>query len=52
MNKEAQAIVDKINKENEEKYGSQCKKCNMFESWCRCESYKKYQEEEQIKKLS
>ena len=40
-------VLDRINKENIEKYGEPCPKCGVFSSSCRCESSAKH-----LKKLN
>lgn len=45
QNKQTQSIVDKINAENEKKYGPKCNRCDMFEHWCRCNEHRKWMKE-------
>lgn len=37
-------IVDKMNKENAERFGPICEDCGTFQNYCRCESAKLYEE--------
>lgn len=35
-------VTERINKENEQKYGKICTGCNMFKTQCTCDSYKNF----------
>lgn len=34
--------VDEINKKNQELYGPRCVQCDLYQAWCRCDSYKEW----------
>ena len=37
-----ESLIEKINRENAERFGSICEECELFEKFCRCESTRIY----------
>ena len=38
-----ESLLEKINRENAERFGPVCEECEKFEKYCGCESYRIYQ---------